>query len=62
MTRLVGQLREKAGPCLDHTFLLLKVRRTPRLHVHGKAPQRPKGSDVKGCSLPVCLLGKIHPG
>ena len=62
MMRLAGQLREKAGPCLYHTFPLLKVRRPPRLHVHRKAPRRPKVSDVKGCSLPICLLGKIHPG
>ena len=31
-TRLAGQLRERSGPCLDHVFLLLKVRRPPRLH------------------------------
>ena len=32
-TRIAGQLREKPGPCADHIFLVLEVRRPPWPHI-----------------------------
>ena len=58
--RIVGQLKEKARPCLDHIFPILEVRRPPWQHILRKFHWRPKGSDAKGCSLPIRLFGKIH--
>ena len=47
-TRIVGRLREKAGPCPDHISLTPDVRRPPRSHVHRKAPCRPMGEQCQG--------------
>ena len=60
--RIVGRLKEKARPCLDHIFPILEVRRPPWPHILRKFHWRPKGSDAKGCSLPICLFSKIHLG
>ena len=43
---ITGQLREKAGPCPDHIFLIFKVRRPAQPHMHRKTPWRSKGSDT----------------
>ena len=48
-TRRAGQLREKAGPCPDHVFLILKVRRPLGLHMCRKVPWWSKRNIVKGC-------------
>ena len=43
--------REKAGPYLNHTVLIPKVRRPLQPHTCRKAPWRPKGSDANwGCT------------
>ena len=63
-TRIVGRLREKAGPCPDHISLTPDVRRPPRPHVHRKAPCRPMRGAMSRAKnvLPRCLFGKIHLG
>ena len=43
---IAGQLREAAGPCPDHIFLILKSEEPPD-HTCGKAPCWSKGHDVK---------------
>ena len=57
--RLTGQLREKARPCPDHVSLFPEAGRPPQPHIHRKAPWRPKGSYVKGCSTQR-PFGRIH--
>ena len=56
--RVEGQLRKESGPCPDHIFLILKVRRSPQPHTCRKTPWKPKKSYVKRCSLPICVSGK----
>ena len=56
-TKIAGQLREMAGPCPDHRFLIIGVRRPPWPHMYRKTPWRSKGSDAK---LPTGLCGRIH--
>ena len=56
--RVEGQLSKESGPCPDHIFLILKVRRSPQPHICRKTPWKPKKSYVKRCSLPICLSGK----
>ena len=38
--RLAEQLREEAGPCPDHIFLILKVRRPPEPHMKSTLAKR----------------------
>ena len=56
--RVAGQLRKEAGPCPDHIFLILEVRRSPQPHICRKTPWKPKKSYVKRCSLPIRLSSK----
>ena len=56
--RVEGQLREEAGPCPDHIFLILEVRRSPQLHICRNTPWKPKESIVKRYSLPISLSSK----
>jgi len=37
-TRIAGQLREEAGPCRDHIFLIVEVRRPHPPNIYKKAP------------------------
>ena len=55
--RIAGQLRQEAGPCPDHIYLILEVRRPPQPHMHIKAPWRSKGELCQGMS--VCLVKSI---
>ena len=50
--RIAGQLREEAGRCPDHVFLILKVRRAPQAHTRTKAPWRAKGEQCQGMLYP----------
>ena len=50
--RITGQLKQQAGPCPGHVFLIPKVRRTPQPHVHRKAPWRSKGEWYQGMPYP----------
>ena len=42
-TRIAGQLREEGGPCTDHIFLVLEVRKPPQPHMHKKCSLEAKG-------------------
>ena len=48
--RAARWLREEAGPCPDHVFLVLEVWRLPGPHMHRNVPWRSKMSAVKGGS------------
>ena len=56
-TRIAGQLKEEAGACTDHIFLVPEVSRPPQPHMHIKAPWRSKGELCQGMS--VCLVKSI---
>ena len=49
--RIAGQLKEGAGPCPDHIFLILKVRRPPRPHMCRKDPWRSSGVVLRDALL-----------
>ena len=48
-TRIAGQLRQEAGPCKDHVFLFLEVRRLP-IPPAQEGSLGSKRSYDKGCS------------
>ena len=52
------QLREKAGPCPDHIFLILEVTRPPRPHMRRKGSLEAKGEWCQGKLYPDAFLVK----
>ena len=70
--KIAGQLREEAGPCTDHIFLVPKVRRHPRAYMGRKCSLEAKGESCQGMFYPdtfsvgsilakryVCTRGRI---
>ena len=45
---IAGQLREEAGPCKDHVFLIPKVRRPPWPHMHRRSSLEANGKSCQG--------------
>ena len=50
--RIAGQLREEAGPCTDHIFLVPKVRGPPFPHMHRKGSLEAKEESCQGMFYP----------
>ena len=44
--------REEAGTCIDHIFLVSKVRRPPRPHLHREGSLEAKGESCQGMFYP----------
>ena len=44
--RTAGRIREETGPCPDHIFLILEVRKPPQPYMCGKAAWRSNGCDA----------------
>ena len=59
-TRIAGQLREEAGPCTDHIFLIPKVKRPPQTHMAQKRLLRSQRGVMSRDVLPIGLCGRIH--
>ena len=51
-TKTAGQLREEAGPCSDHIFLVPEVGRPPRPHRHSKGSLEAKRESCQGMLFP----------
>jgi len=59
-TRIAGQLREEAGPCTDHIFLIPKVKRPPQTHMAQKRLLGSQRGVMSRDVLPIGLCGRIH--
>ena len=60
--RIAGQIREETGPCPDHIFLILEVRRPPQPYMHRKGSLEVKRGAVSRDGLTRHLSGRIHLG
>ena len=60
-TRIAGQLREEAGPCTDHIFLVSKVRRPSGPHMGRAGSLEAKRESCQGmfyCLVAGSMLAK----
>ena len=60
-TGVGGQLREEAGSCTDHIFLIPKVETSPTTHAQKRLLGGQRGVTSRD-ALPVGLCGRIHLG
>ena len=60
-TGVGGQLREEAGPCTDHIFLVPKVEASPTTHEQKRLLGGQRGVMSRD-ALPIGLCGRICLG